>query len=117
MIVLRDALMRMQSEAAGCLAMLVVDLDNGDVVDACGDETVDTAASVVRSLFAPTAEALTRILTPTGAAELEELLVLSDDRAYVCRRLRDQPRRAVAVICRGTQNLGLVIGLLHQEIA
>lgn len=109
MIALRDALLRMQSEAAGCLGILVVDLDNGDVIEACGDETIDTAASVVRSLFAPKAEGLMR-------AELEELLVLSDDRAYVCRRLRDQPRLAVAVICRGTQNLGQVIGLVNQEI-
>lgn len=117
MIALHEAWTRMQSEAAGCLGILVVDLDYGAVMEACGDETSGTAARVVRDLFAPDPEALTRIITSEGAGRLQELLVLSDDRAYVCRRVSDQPQLAVAVICRGAQNLGLVLGLLRQEVA
>jgi hypothetical protein len=126
MIALRDLLARMQSQATGCVAVLRIDLRDGSVVDACPEGTAidsfgDGAAAVavgriMRDLAAPEHAILPRLPAMSGAGMPQEVILLSDDHTYVCGRLVDAPHHAVAAICRGTQNLGLIVSLLHHPI-
>jgi hypothetical protein len=127
MIALRDLLARMQSQATGCLAVLRIDLRDGSVVDSCPEGTAiesygDGAAAgavgrIMRDLAAPEHAILPRIPAPSGAGVPQEVILLSDDHTYACGRLVDPPHHAVAAICRGTENLGLIVSLLHHATA
>jgi hypothetical protein len=112
MIALPDLLTRMQSQSTGCVAVLVVDLRDGAVMDSCGDSAATTAGvgRIMRDLAAPQQAIL------PGAGMPQEVILLSDDCAYVCGRLVNPPHHAVAAICRSTQNLGLIVALLRHEI-
>lgn len=120
MLLLSELFARMQSEATGCVAVLTVHLQNGALLESCGEDPatgLDAVAGTVRELFAPRHAALPQILAPAGADPLHELIALAGDRAYVCQRLADPPHVAVVAVCRDARNLGLVVGLLHQESA
>ena len=113
MIASREILTRMQSQATGCVAVLLVDLRDGTVIESCGDDPATnpgTVANVMRELAAP------RHAILPGAGEPQEVILLADDCTYVCGRLPEPPHHAVAAICRGTQNLGLILAQLHHEI-
>lgn len=119
MIMLRELLTRMQSQATGCVAILLVDLRHGTVMESCGDVATADAAGlgpILRDLVEPEHVILPRIPAPSGGGVPRELVLLSDDCTYVCRRLADPPHHAVAAICRGTQALGLTVALLRSEI-
>jgi hypothetical protein len=120
MIALPDLLTSMQSQATGCVAVLLVDLRDGAVMDSCGDDTATTAGMgrILRDLVECVAVAIAapqQAMLP-GAGMPQEVIVLSDDRTYVCGRLVDPPHHAVAAICRSTQNLGMIVALLRHEI-
>jgi hypothetical protein len=112
MIALPDLLSRMQSQAPGCVAVLLVDLRDGAVMDSCGDDAATTAGlgRILRDLAAPQQTIL------PGAGMPQEVILLSDDCTYVCGRLVDPPHHAVAAICRSTQNLGMIVALLRHQI-
>ncbi len=112
MIALRDFLTRMQSQDTGCEAVLRIDLRDGAVIECCGDATTASAGAVgrvMRDLAAP------QHVLPSGAEMPQELILLSDDRVYVCGRLADPAHHAIAAICR-TQNLGLILSVLHGSL-
>lgn len=117
---LRDLLKRMQSQATGCVAVLLLDLRDGTVMESCGDEETTSAggvAGVMRDLFTPQHVFLPRIPAPGGERVAKEVILLSDEATYVCRRLESRPHHAVTAICRNMRNLGLVVSVLHEEIA
>ena len=113
MITLREFLTRMQSQATGCVAVLRIDLRDGTVIECCGDATT-TAAGIVGRVMRDLAVPQRAILA--GGGMPQEVILLSDDHAYVCGRLADPTHHAIAVICRSTQNLGLIISLLHESL-
>ncbi len=119
MIALRELLTRMQSQPTGCVAVLRIDLRDGTVLERCGDDETTAAGAVGRimsDLAAPQHVILPRIPAPSGAGVPREVILLSDDHTYVCGRLADPPHHAVAAICRSTQSLGLIAGLLRDAI-
>lgn len=118
MIPIRDLLARLQSQATGCIAVLLVDLRDGSIAESCGDETrsAGTVARVLCDLLAPQHVILPRIPPPDGAGVTNEAILVSDDHTFVCRRLNDPPHHAVTAICRGTRSLGLTVGLMHDAI-
>jgi hypothetical protein len=117
MITLSDLLTRLQSQATGCIAVLLVDLRDGTVAESCGDDaSAGTVARVMRDLVAPQHVILPQIPVAAGAGVPNETIVVSDNHTFVCRRLEDPPHHAVTTICRGTRSLGLVVGLLHDAL-
>jgi hypothetical protein len=124
MIALPDLLTRMQSHTTGCVAVLLVDLRDGAVMDSCGDDAPTTAGlggimrRIMRDLVDCVAVAIAapqQAILP-GAGMPQEVILLSDDCTYVCGRLVDPPHHAVAAICRSTQNVGMIVALLRHEI-
>ncbi len=113
MIKLRDLLTRMQSQATGCVAVLRIDLRDGTVMECCGDATTTSAGAVARVMRDLAAQ---QHVIPPDAGRPQEVILLSDDRAYVCGRLADPAHHAIAAICRSTQNLGLIISVLHSSM-
>lgn len=112
MVPLPDLLTRMQNQGTGCVAILLVDLRDGAVIDQCGIDTAPIAAvgRIMRDLAAPQPSIL------AGAGTPQEVIVLSDDCTYVAGRLLDPPHHAVTAICRNTQNLGMIVAVLRHQI-
>lgn len=119
MVALRDLLTRMQNQATGCVAVLRIDLRDGTVIEWCGDDAttaIGAVGRIMRDLAAPQHVILPRIPAPSGAGVPQEVILLSDDHTYVCGRLVDPPHHAVSALCRSTQSLGLIVGLLRDAI-
>ena len=118
MIPIRDLLARLQGQTTGCIGVVLVDLRDGSIAEACGDETTRAGdvARVMCDLLAPQHVVLPRVPEPAGAGVTHEAILVSDDHTFVCRRLSDPPHHAITAICRGTRSLGLMVGLMHDAV-
>jgi len=119
MITLRDLLTRMQSQATGCVGVVLFDTQGGAVTESCGDDVATSPAGVarvMRELVSPRRLLLPDVPRAAGERVPAEAILLADDYTYVCRRVDDPPQHAVAAVCRGTRSLGLVAGLLRDAV-
>jgi NAD(P)H-nitrite reductase large subunit len=106
-----DALLaRLCAAVPGCIAAMLISVEEGGAALVAGEAldagSLDAVAAAGRDLFAP----------GVFAEDTREMVVLSDERTYVYRRLALRPGLIVAAICRNTSNLGLVLGMVRQEL-
>ena len=111
----QDRLARLRAEVPGCIAAFTIRLHEGTVAAIAGGEGLghgspDAVAAVVRDLFA-------RSDAAAAGHEQREIIVLSDERAYVCRRLAARPDLALAAVCEHASNLGLMLAIARREMA
>lgn len=93
-----------RAEVPGCIAALMVSLEDGTAGPMAGKIDagwLDAVATAGRDLFARN----------DVAGDTREVVVLSDDYLYVYRRLASW---IVAVICRDASNIGLSLGMVRQ---
>lgn len=117
---LDELLTRLRTAVPDCVATMAIDLDGGALLayDGVGDAAPELAANVLRELMQSTRDVAAIVAADDDDANApQEVLVVSDDRAYVAHELPGSPSTAVAAISSNISNLGLLLAIVRGELA